>query len=160
MTADSKIIKLLKEQAFLDGLPAAYFPMIADCAELAEFRKGDYLMRQHHPAQCFYLLLSGYVSLNAHMAAQGVMQIETVMAPSALGWSWLVAPYRWHFDAQAMSDIKAVLVHTPCILGKVEQDREFGCEIYRRFIEVVVDRLHGAQLQMMDIYAKPEQGVL
>jgi hypothetical protein len=51
-------------------------------------------------------------------------------------------------------------VHTPCILGKVEQDREFGYEIYKRFIEVVVDRLHGAQLQMMDIYAKPEQGVL
>ena len=49
-------------------------------------------------------------------------------------------------------------VHTPCILGKIEADRAFGCEIYKRFIEVVVERLVGSQIQMLDIYAKPGQG--
>ena len=92
--------------------------------------------------------------------AQGAIPIETVGAPETLGWSWLVPPYKWHYDAVALEKTSTIMVHTPRILGKIAQDKVFGCDIYQRFIEVVVDRLHGAQMQMMDIYAKPDSGPL
>ena len=145
----------LKNHPFLQGMSEESIHVIADCAEHKEFADGEYLMVQNTKAEVFHLLLDGRVSLQMPVA-QGAMPIETVEPPDTLGWSWLVPPYKWHYDAVADGKTSTIMVHTPCILGKVAQDKEFGCEIYERFIQVVVDRLHGTQMQMMDIYAKPE----
>ena len=153
MTAD--LSSQLKKHCFLQGISESNIDLIADCAELKKFTNGEYLMLQNTPAEVFYLLLEGRVRLQMP-AAQGALVIETVAAPEALGWSWLVPPYKWHYDAVSVGKSTAVMVHTPSILGKIAQDKLFGYEIYQRFIQVVVDRLHGTQIQMMDIYAKPE----
>lgn len=160
MMTESKMIQLLKEQPFLADLGDEYIALIADCAELKDFDLGDPLLQQNQPAQCFYLLLEGHISLRAHMPTQGALPIETIKAPAVLGWSWLVKPYKWHFDARALSNTHAIQVHTPCIIGKIENDKAFGFEMYRRFTEIIVDRLHASRLQMMDVYAKPEQAPL
>lgn len=157
MSASTDMIKRLQQQPFLAELPEEYFELIADCAELKDFAEGEYLIQQNQKADVFYLLLEGRVSLQVHLPAQGVLPIETVQAPAALGWSWLVAPYKWHYDVTALSGSQTILVHTPCILGKVAQDQVFGYEMYKRFIDVIVTRLHSSHLQMMDVYASPEQ---
>lgn len=156
MNTNADMIALLKQQKFLDCLPQEYYALIADCSELKGFKEGAVLLKQNHHADVFFLILEGRVGLSAHLPAQGAMPIETLSAPATLGWSWLIAPYKWRFEAKALTDVSTVLVHTPCIIGKIEQDKVFGYEMYKRFIEVVVDRLQGTRLQMMDVYAKPE----
>lgn len=160
MSKNGNLVKLLGSQPFLNGMPEKYIPMIADCAELKSFAEGDYLLRQNQPAQYFYLLLQGHVSLRTHIPPKGIIPVETLGPSAALGWSWLVAPYKWYFDAIAVDAAETILVHTPCILGKIENDKEFGFEMYQRFTEVIVNRLQGTRMQLMDIYAKPEQQAL
>ena len=106
MSEDTKIIGLLNSQPFFEGMPEKYFPMIADCAELQTFSEGDYLIQQSQSAQKFYIILEGHVSLRTNLPPQGVISVETVTATSALGWSWLVAPYKWHYDAVTLSETK------------------------------------------------------
>lgn len=150
------MMDLLREQPFLSDIGDDALKLIADCAELRTFKEGDYLTVTNQTADCFYLLLEGHVSIRIHNP-QCVIPLETVTAPAAMGWSWLIAPYKWHFDAVAVDETDCIQVHTPCVLGKIEADKEFGCEIYKRFIEVVVERLVGSQIQMLDIYARPGQ---
>lgn len=114
-------------------------------------------MRKNQPADCFYLLIKGLVSIRSNLAAQGTTTIETVVAPDAIGWAWLSPPYKSHFDVVAVKNTRAILVHTPCLVSKIETDHSFGFEMYKRFMEVVIDRLQGSRMQMMDIYAKPGQ---
>ena len=111
----------------------------------------------NQPATCFYLLLEGHVSIRIHNM-QGIFPLETVTAPSAMGWSWMVAPYKWHFDSVAVNETHCIQVHVRCLQNKIETDKVFGYEIYRRFVEVIVDRFIGSQVQMLDIYASPGQG--
>ena len=148
----------LRNHAFLHGMDDATLQWLADCAELKTFASGAFLMKQNTAAEVFYLLTDGRVSLRMPIA-QAAVPIETVAAPGVLGWSWLVPPYKWHYDAVAVEETQTITVHTPCILGKIAQDKALGCDIYARFMEVLVDRLHGAHMQVMDIYANEHPGV-
>ena len=53
------------------------------------------------PADTFYVLRHGSVALETFVPTRGPVVIETIEAGEVLGWSWLFAPYRWHFDARA-----------------------------------------------------------
>lgn len=152
------MIDLLRQQPFLEGMGDSALSVLSDCAEIRTFKEGEFLTMAKQPAECFFLLLEGHVSIRIQNP-QGIIPMETVSAPAAMGWSWLVAPYQWHFDSVAMDATRCILVHTPCVLGKMETDKEFGCEIYKRFIDVIVERLVGSQIQMLDIYAKPGQEI-
>jgi CRP/FNR family cyclic AMP-dependent transcriptional regulator len=153
----SQMLDILNEETFFNDFPKNYFPLIAECAELVVFKEGDFLMRENQNAESFYLLQKGLVSLRTNMTAQGSVPIETILAPAVLGWSWLVAPYKYHFDAVAVKDVTSIVVHTPSLLPKFEEDKAFGYEMYKRFMEVVINRLQNVRVQMVDIYAKPEQ---
>lgn len=153
----ARLIDILANQTFFEGMNAEHLALIADCAELRDFAAGSTLLRQGEPANAFHVLLEGRVSLALRAGGRSRLVIETLLAPAVVGWSWLLPPYRWHFDVQAMTDTHTVEVHTPCILGKIEQDKVFGYEIYRRFLPVVVERLQAARLQMLDVYAKPDE---
>lgn len=154
MSQDTLIIELLNSQPFLYGVPISYLPKIADCAELETFAQGDFLVRQHQPAEKFYFVLQGSVSLQMQVHGHQPLTIDTVKAKAVLGWSWLMPPNKWHFDAIALEQTRVITVHTPQILEKINNDKEFGFEIYKRFFEIVVDRLHCTNIQAFNVAPK------
>lgn len=150
----------IKNHPFCSGLEQSFISYLAGCAEEQQFAPGEYIMRFQQPAEEFHMLLEGQVVLLNQLPGRIVNPFETLTAPNVLGWSWLVAPYRWHFDVKASTNVRSVCVYTQCLLGKMATDTGFGCQIYQRFIEVIVDRLQAARLQGMDIYKKPEEAGL
>jgi hypothetical protein len=52
----------------------------------------------------------------------GAMTVLTVGAGEVLGWSWLVPPYRWNFDARALEPTRAIALDGKCLRTKAEQD--------------------------------------
>ena len=67
-----------------------------------------------------------------------------------LGWSWLIAPYRWHFQAIAEEDSKLLEFNGEVILAHCEEDPRFGYELLKRFAALMSERLEAARLKMMD----------
>lgn len=145
---------------FCSGLEDSFIHYLAGCAEEKKFSQEDYLMRFQQPAEEFHLLLEGKVVLLNQLPGRKPEPLETISGPNVVGWSWLISPYRWHFDVKAKTVVHSICIHTPCLIGKITTDTDFGCEIYKRFVEVIVDRLQATRLQAMDIYRKPEEASL
>ena len=90
---------------FFEGLDAA---RARDCSPAVRgnvhFDAGRALFREGDAADTFYVVRHGSVALETFVPTRGPMMIETIEAGEVIGWSWLFAPYRWHFDARALTE--------------------------------------------------------
>ena len=157
---DSKMMTILTGHPFFKELNGSFLQFIVSCAESKTYKSGDYLFRYQKSADEFFILLQGSVLLLNNIPGKNISPLETISAPNIVGWSWVEAPFRWHFDARAQTDINCLSVAAVKLRVKMNNDREFGFEMYRRFFSVVVDRLQASRLQAMDVYAKPASSYL
>jgi CRP/FNR family cyclic AMP-dependent transcriptional regulator len=63
-----------------------------------------------------------------------------------------VPPYRWTYDARALELVRAIAMDATCLRDKCEADHDLGYELMKRFMPVMVERLHSTRLQMLDVY--------
>ena len=143
---------ILGDVPFLAGLGAEELALLAGCARNVHFGAGDELFREGEPADTFYVVRQGSVSLEIHAAARGGMAIETIDAGEVIGWSWLFPPYRWHFDARALTSVRATAFDGECLRGKCEADSALGYELMKRFAQVLIQRLQWTRLRLLDVY--------
>ena len=69
-----------------------------------------------------------------------------------LGWSWLVSPYLWRFDARALELTRALVLDGKCLRGKCESDHHLGYALLNRFAHIIDRRLQATRIQLLDIY--------
>jgi CRP/FNR family transcriptional regulator, cyclic AMP receptor protein len=81
----------------------------------------------------------------------GSIPIQTLEGGDVLGWSWLVPPYRWRFDAGAIELTRAIALDGKCLRAKCEADHCLGYDLLKRFLAVMVQRLEAAQLQLVNV---------
>ena len=62
-----------------------------------------------------------------------VQEIQTVGPGSMLGWSWLIPPYRWSFDARAVAPTSVIVVDGERLREACESDLKLGYELMKRF---------------------------
>ena len=143
---------LVAESPVFAGLDQTYLELIAGCASNIVFSAGDYLFREDDPADTFYLVRHGRVTLETFVPGRGAVTIQTIEEGDLVGWSWLFEPYRWHFDARALDLVRGVVFDAACLRGKLENDRPFGYELLCRFSPLMLERLQATRLQLLDVY--------
>lgn len=146
---------LLARHPFFAGLERDLLAFIAGCGRNAAFREGEYLAREGEPADAFYVLRHGRVALELHTPERGTVVLLTLGPGEVLGWSWLLPPHRWRFDARALEPVRAVALDGACLRQKCEEDPRLGYRLLRRLAGTLVDRLIQARLQSADLYAPP-----
>lgn len=142
---------ILAQHPFLQGLEPQYLGLIVGCASNVRFNSGQFLFREGEEANQFYMVREGKVALQISTARQPII-IQTVDKGDVLGWSWLVPPYRWRFDARALELTRAIALDGRCLRRKSEEDHNFGYELLRRFSTIIVERLEATRLQLLDVY--------
>jgi CRP-like cAMP-binding protein len=150
--------KILSQHPLLHGLPPQHLRVLAGCASNVRFNAGRIIFREGQEATGCYFIRSGRVAVEIYAAQPGPVTIETISEGGILGWSWLVPPYRTHFDARAVELTRAIAIDTTCLRGKMTQDHDLGYELLNRFAQVIVQRLTAASIQLLDIYAVRERG--
>jgi len=75
------------------------------------------------------------------------VQIQTIGTGDVLGWSWLFPPYYWHFDARAITPVKAIFFYGTALREEGERDNDFGLD--RR-----VGRQRGGMLDLLRFAGK------
>ena len=148
------IDELVAESPVFEGLTNEQLELIAGCAQNTGFKAGERLFREGDPADTFYLVRKGRVSLSTHAPARGSVVIETLDPGEIVGWSWIFPPYVWHFDARAVDDVRVVSFDGACLRGKCESDHALGYELMRRFAGVMIDRLLHTRLRLLDVYGR------
>jgi CRP/FNR family transcriptional regulator, cyclic AMP receptor protein len=143
---------LIRELPAFAGLAPEYCDLIGGCTRNVRFDKGDYLFREGEPADAFFLIRHGRVALEIVAPGRGPLRFLTINSGEIAGEAWLVPPYRWIFDAQALELTRALSIDARCLREKAEENHDFGYEMMKRFMAMLVERLHAAQLQMLDVY--------
>jgi CRP-like cAMP-binding protein len=145
------IAQSLPEHPFFAGLDSDTLELLAGCATNVHFGPGEFLFREGGPAEAFYVLRHGRVSLEMRTPTEDVV-LDTAHDGDVVGWSWLVAPYRWTFDARATEDTSAVAFDGVCLREKCEQDAVVGYALLQRVVQVMASRLHSARVRLLDLY--------
>lgn len=149
------IPELLSDSPFFQGLDDAVLEQVAGCAQTARFADGDVVFRAGQPADTFYLIRHGRVAVELHNPSRGTITMDTLHDGEVVGWSWLVPPYTWMFDARAAEATSALAFDGACLRGKCDIDPGMGYALMQRVSQVMYERLQAARMQLLDMYGAP-----
>ena len=151
----SSIKDYLSSHAFFSGLNDDFIEFLADSATKMRIKEGESLFKQGERADKFYLLRSGQISIQVPALMGPTLDIQTLGEDQILGWSWLISPYRWSFQARAVEDSEVIEFDGSAILARCEKDPAFGYELFKRFAALMSERLDAARQKMMDQWDPP-----
>jgi len=143
---------LLTEHPFFEGLEPEYMKLVVGCAKNVRFESGQFLFREGERADQFFLVREGKVALEMAPPNKPPLIVDTIEENGVFGWSWLLPPYQWQFDALAMGRVRVVALDGKCLRQKFKRDHELGYEMCKRFFGVVTQRLQQTRMQLMDVY--------
>jgi CRP/FNR family cyclic AMP-dependent transcriptional regulator len=134
----------LLDHLFVAGASPEFIGELAQFQKEITFEKGEVLLREKEFATHFYLILEGDVQIEAQASKRNAVTIQTVGPGDLLGWSWLYAPYVWHFTATALTPGRALVFNAAPLLVRAEENPRFGYEMMKRITRHVVSRLEKA----------------
>ena len=143
---------VLAGHPFFDGMEPRYLVLAVGCASNLRFNAGELICREGQPADHFYLIRAGKIALEIHVPGRGGRTIQTLGAGEILGWSWLVPPYNWRFDARAAEMTRAIVFDGKCLRDKCETDHELGYELQKRVIAILGEYLDATRFRLLDVY--------
>lgn len=144
--------RIIREHPFFAGLDEPVVSLVCGCAKNVRFEAKQYLFHQGDSADDFYLLRHGRVALEIAAPGRGALRFQTIEPGDVVGASWLIPPYRWQYDAQALELTRAIAIDASCLRGKCESDHDLGYEMMKRVVQILVERLQATQLQVLDVY--------
>lgn len=143
---------ILAQQPFLKGLTGPQLELLAENALPVEFKAGEAIFSERSPANRFYILLSGEVEVESPCPKcndeQEPTPIETVGPGGVLGWSWLFPPHYSHFNARALSPVKALFFYGTRLREHCENDHDLGYELMKRIAQIFIERLQATREQL------------
>ena len=151
------VAEILSDAPFFAGLRPETIELVAGCGSNVQFEQGALIFREGEQADAFYLLRHGSIAIEAYAPTSGPLVIETLETGDVLGWSWLFTPHRWHFDAHALTAVRATAFDGACLRGKCDADPQLGYELVSRFAQTLIERLQWTRLRLLDVYGHVDQ---
>jgi CRP-like cAMP-binding protein len=145
----------LAAHPFLKGMAMEHIKVLAQSAVATQFEKGQVIFKAGEPANGFYLIETGRVALEGSVHEHGPITTDVVSSGEPLGWSWLFAPYLWHFDARATEPTAAICLPAILLRQHRDEDQALSHELFRRTCEVMVRRLQAARSKLISGIGKP-----
>jgi len=154
MSSDA-IRKQLAEAPVFKGVEDAFLDRLAAHAKEISAEPGSCLFRPGDPASSFYLLLEGEVSIEIPAVAGPTLQVQRLTPVRVLGWSWLLPPFKWSFNARTETDCRLLEFDGESVLAECENDPAFGYQVIKRFSGLMAERLEAAHRKMMEQWRAP-----
>ncbi len=148
-SAVKAVQSVIAEHAFLKGLKPEHLRVLADNAMRMRYEPGEIIFCEGAPANRFYLIEKGKISLESHRKDEPPVAIQTIGHGDVLGWSWLFPPYYWHLDARALEPTTAIFFYGTRLREACEQDHDLGYQLMKRMTQVVIQRLQATRKQLL-----------
>jgi CRP/FNR family transcriptional regulator, cyclic AMP receptor protein len=140
---------LLTEQPFFAGMRPLHIERLSYFARRGVFRAGARIFTEGGNATRCWIIRDGAVRLDAHVPGRPDVAIETLGPTDVLGWSWLFAPYTWHFGAVATEPTLTIEFPAAELRQLCAGDPVLGYELTSRFMRVVVVRLQATRTRLV-----------
>ncbi|WP_314614932.1 Crp/Fnr family transcriptional regulator [Streptomyces stackebrandtii] len=129
------------------------------CGRPVDHSEGTRMFEEGDPAQRFWILRTGTVTLDFAVPGTQPAVIDTVNAGELLGWSWLFAPYRWHFGAETMTRVRAYEFDALTVRMMMDADPALGSALGHVVGQTLARRLVAARVRLLDLYAPHGSGL-
>ncbi len=146
----SQIQEFLAAQDLFSGLSDEQRAFLARNAEERTFEPDQVVAREGEKADRFVLILEGELAIEVPAIAGPRLEVTRLGSGQIFGWSWLIEPYKWHFNARTTKPTKVLDFNGAIILQHCEEDSAFGYALFKRFSALMGMRLEAAQRKMMD----------
>lgn len=147
--------RILGESPFLKDLEPHHVELITGCASNVRYETGQYLFHEGEEAERFFVIRAGKINIEIYTPDRGPITIQTLEPGDVLGWSWLVPPYQWRFDAKATELVLAISLDGVCLRTKCEEDHDLGYQLLKRFTDIMDQRLEATRVRLVDVYGPP-----
>jgi CRP-like cAMP-binding protein len=151
-------VQSIHPQSYLAGhrlfgeLEARHIEVLAAHAAGQRFGAGATVFRQGTEARCCHVILEGTVSLEVVSPHGRALTIQTLGSDEILGWSWLFPPWRWHFDARALTATETLTLDGPRVREACDRDPVLGYALMKQLSGVIHQRMQAARMQLIDLY--------
>ena len=150
MTAED-VAELLRNSPLFADLDASSLLALARYGDEARFETDALLARDGWPADRFYVLGEGTVSLDVHEPDAEPIPIEALTVPEVVGWSWLMPPFVWHFDVRALTPVRTIAIEAEALRVAMVENPSFGYALMTRFARVLLQRLQATRLRLIAV---------
>lgn len=137
----------------LTVLPAPDRERLMELAREVSFEQDTRIFEEGGTADRFWVLRSGSVSLDITVPGRRPVAVATLGPGDLLGWSWLFAPHRWDFGAEAFSPVRAYEFDGAAVRELCESEPALGLRVVRAITEILAHRLQATRTKLLDQYA-------
>ncbi len=145
---------ILDKYPFTKGFKPEHLHILAGCASNLVVKKGEYLGREGGHADKLFILREGRIALDINAENKGIITVQTIDPGEVVGWSWMVEPFRWHFDLRVVEDSRLIAFDGDCLRKKCTTDMELGYLFLDRIVNILEKRLNATRIQILDMYGK------
>lgn len=143
----------LADHPFAAGLDDDDLIKLSSCVVgRSEWEPGEVVLQRGSEADRCHLLVDGTVAIEIRPPGSSPRTIQTLHGGDLLGWSWLLDPYKWTFDARALSLASAITLDAELLRRTIANDCAFGLALMTRVTRSIVSRLEATRLQVLDVY--------
>ena len=142
----------LEQHPFFSGLPLELIDIIVPHAQEIAVSTQTKVFRQDTDAEFFYVVLAGEVQIEVPSLVGEPAIIQKLGPGKILGWSWLIPPHRWHFDARATAPTRLLQLDGKALRETCRQDTRLGYPLLERAAVLMMERLEAARRQVMETY--------
>jgi CRP-like cAMP-binding protein len=149
------IVQQIAGAGLFAGLPQDITAFLAAHARVRALKDNEVVFHYGERANHFYLVTKGRVSVEVAAIEGPALALQELKPGTVLGWSWLIPPNRWSFQARAMSAAEVIEFDGDAVLARCEADAKFGYALMKRFSALMSERLQRARERMVEEW-RPE----
>jgi signal-transduction protein with cAMP-binding, CBS, and nucleotidyltransferase domain len=150
---DRALQDFLAGHSIFQGLTPEQVSLLSSRASMAHYESRQRVFTHGATADHFYILYRGSVGVEIPAISGVPLTIQRVGDGSVLGWSWLIPPYRWLFDARALVPSDIVTFDGVRVRADCEHDPKLGYELMKRFAMLMAERLNAARETAIQNYS-------
>lgn len=158
----------LRELALWSLLGPDHLERVARIARRRDVASGVVLFREGEPADTFYLVIEGRVSLSLRVPGREDAIVGTLSSGELLGWSALLPASRasqgteegtsqrtWTATARTLAPTALLVIPGKDLVETCKLNHEIGYYVMRSALSVVAGRLRDTRLQLLDMFGNP-----
>ena len=151
---NERIKNIIRENLLFKNFNHDEIDFLAKHSTINSFNQGEFIFSARLEAKNFYLLIDGTVSLQVFSHEHGIIELDNLQDGEFLGWSWLISPHNYHFDAVAFEKTNTICFDAKEIKKEMDNNHEFGYKMYKLFTPVIIERLQASRSNILDLYEK------
>lgn len=158
MTEQVDTRTILASIPWFTELGAQHFEQMLTIAKVCDIEAGEELFREGDKEDFLFIVVNGRVALEIFIPHRGHIRILTAEPMDVVGWSSVTPVVRTRTaGARAVLPSRLICLDSARLRQLCEEDHDLGYIFYRRIANIVASRLLVTRLQLLDMFAAPEE---